>query len=360
MPDSAHISDIVKPMLEAALKAAHIALLRRKEGVHVHIKRDGSKVTNGDFQAELIIRDTLQLANPKIARKIDVNEIGFLMEESLDGQHHDFAGRNHGAKWVVDPIDGTFGYAQPMGERPEPWAVSIALEKNGKTIAGVVYEAAEHEYGNNKADYDAIDPAHPKGKIYWADQNVAHTHVLDGSEGGFSINSSLSEIDYAALQAKTAELIVGKHGLTVLDKYHAKIAVSYSKAIKYSLDRKRKVIPGAKAELDDFFQDIPATPGELPPLKKQLCDACDAAGIAYNHLYSAVAGAMRAADGRASAYMSGQGFPWDHSAARLILMKSDTPMVEYAVPGSNGERSMLIAGRDAKFMRFSNPLAGAA
>ena len=48
-------------------------------------------------------------------------------------------GRTGGAAervWIIDPLDGTSNYLQhfPM------WCVSIALRKNGETIAGVIYE----------------------------------------------------------------------------------------------------------------------------------------------------------------------------------------------------------------------------
>lgn len=50
------------------------------------------------------------------------------------------AGRS-GVRWVVDPLDGTtnFLYGFPM------YAVSIAVEDNGETVAGAVFNAATNE-----------------------------------------------------------------------------------------------------------------------------------------------------------------------------------------------------------------------
>lgn len=323
---------LIHGMVEAALKAAHIALMRRKQGLNVRIKKDGSRVTSGDYQAQQIIEVELR----KLSQLLHFDDIKFLMEEHLNDMVPDFAGRNRGLHWVVDPIDGTVGYSRKLGEAPAPWAVSIALEKDGKTVAGVVYEAAENEYGTSPQDFASIVPEAPKGKIFWAHQHIAHTHRL---ENNFSVTPENPNENYA----QRTQILVNGYELPILAVIPA-LKVQYQHADDTVLDKKVRVRPQAIPLVYDFYQD---SPGEA--LKEQFCNACGFVGKDgtkyYKDCYSAVAGAMHAADGRTGAYLSGQGFPWDHSAARLILVKSGTPCIEYRVGDGSEERSMLIAGR---------------
>lgn len=46
-----------------------------------------------------------------------------------------------GVRWVVDPIDGTVNYLYGIPQ----WAVSVGVEQDGRTVAGVVYDAAKDE-----------------------------------------------------------------------------------------------------------------------------------------------------------------------------------------------------------------------
>ena len=62
-------------------------------------------------------------------------EYGFLAEES--GRSDDDAEY----RWVIDPLDGTTNYAQGL----PIFAVSIALQKSGDTLLGVVYEPITDE-----------------------------------------------------------------------------------------------------------------------------------------------------------------------------------------------------------------------
>ncbi|GLZ04499.1 fructose-1,6-bisphosphatase [Actinomadura sp. NBRC 104412] len=76
-------------------------------------------VTQMDRAAERLISERIREARP---------DDGFLGEES---------GTRVGAsrvRWVVDPIDGTVNYLYDLPD----WAVSIAAELDGETVAGVV------------------------------------------------------------------------------------------------------------------------------------------------------------------------------------------------------------------------------
>lgn len=305
--------------------------MRRKQGLNVRIKKDGSRVTSGDYQAQQIIEHELR----KISADHKLTDIKFLMEEHINNMTPDFASRNQGLHWVVDPIDGTYGYSRKLGESAAPWAVSIALEKDGKTVAAVVYEAAENEYGTTQQDFASIVPEAPKGKIFWAHKNIAHTHRLQG-------NFSVTPVHPNESYTQRTQTLTGGYDLPILADI-PELNVHYANAHNTPLNKKIRVKPNAIPLIDDFYQD------EDEKLKRQFClqsgfMSRDGKKY-YKDCYSAVAGAMCAADGRTDAYLSGKGFPWDHSAARLILVKSGTPCVEYRVGDGSEERTMLIAGR---------------
>lgn len=122
-------SALLNVMTAAALKAGR-ALSRdfgEVQNLQVSMKGPGDFVSNADKNAEKIIRIELDRARPGY---------GFLMEESGERQGND---KNH--RWIVDPLDGTtnFLHAIPI------FAVSIALERDGEIIAGVIYNPAMDE-----------------------------------------------------------------------------------------------------------------------------------------------------------------------------------------------------------------------
>ena len=55
---------------------------------------------------------------------------GFIAEENTA----DYKGEEY--RWIVDPLDGTTNFIHGLS----PFAISIALQQNEKTIAGIVYE----------------------------------------------------------------------------------------------------------------------------------------------------------------------------------------------------------------------------
>jgi myo-inositol-1(or 4)-monophosphatase len=78
-------------------------------------------VTEVDRAAEAAIIEQLLRATP---------EFDFLAEES--GAH----ARGSAFRWVIDPVDGTTNYVHHFPY----FAVSIGLEQDGQSIAGVVYD----------------------------------------------------------------------------------------------------------------------------------------------------------------------------------------------------------------------------
>jgi 3'(2'), 5'-bisphosphate nucleotidase len=78
-------------------------------------------VTEGDLAADAAIAERLAAAFPADA----------ILSEEVAGD-----GSRHAARrvWIVDPIDGTRGYAEGGGE----WAVHLALAVDGQAVLGVL------------------------------------------------------------------------------------------------------------------------------------------------------------------------------------------------------------------------------
>ena len=116
-------------MGNAALKAAR-ALLRdfgEVEQLQVSVKGPGEFVSAADIKAERIIKAELKKARPGYA---------MLLEES--GAE---AGSDPRHRWIVDPLDGTTNFLHGIPH----FAISIALERDGEIVAGVIYEPIRDE-----------------------------------------------------------------------------------------------------------------------------------------------------------------------------------------------------------------------
>lgn len=116
-------------LIEAARKAGR-SLARdfgEVEFLQVSKKGPGDFVSNADHRAEEIIYEHLMKARPGY---------GFVMEERGIVEGSDKTNR-----FIVDPLDGTlnFLHGQPH------YAVSIALEREGKLYSGVVYDVSRNE-----------------------------------------------------------------------------------------------------------------------------------------------------------------------------------------------------------------------
>jgi myo-inositol-1(or 4)-monophosphatase len=120
-------------LLNVMIKAAHKAARRLKrdfgevERLQVSLKGPANFVTAADRQAEEILREELEHARPGY---------GFLGEE---GGAREGSDKTH--RWIVDPVDGTLNFLHGIPH----FAISIALEREGTIIAGVVYNPANDE-----------------------------------------------------------------------------------------------------------------------------------------------------------------------------------------------------------------------
>jgi myo-inositol-1(or 4)-monophosphatase len=116
-------------MIQAAHKAAR-PLVRdfgEVENLQVSIKGPGDFVSAADRRAEQTLRRELARARPGF---------GFLLEESgvIEGEDRDH-------RWIVDPLDGTTNFLHGVPH----FAISVALERRGELIAGVVYDPIKDE-----------------------------------------------------------------------------------------------------------------------------------------------------------------------------------------------------------------------
>ena len=122
-------SPLLTVMSNAARKASRA--IRRDfgevENLQVSMKGPANFVTRTDKRVEEILAEELRKARPGFS---------FLMEESGAS-----AGSDKENRWIVDPIDGTTNFIHGIAH----FAISIALERAGEIIAGLVYNPITDE-----------------------------------------------------------------------------------------------------------------------------------------------------------------------------------------------------------------------
>lgn len=117
-------------MLDFAVQVARDAgrLLRDRLGTGFDIGHKGpiDLVTEVDLASEKLIRETISTYHP---RHEILAEEGGLTEKPSE------------YRWIVDPLDGTTNYTHgyPL------FCVSIALERSGEVVVGVVYDPMREE-----------------------------------------------------------------------------------------------------------------------------------------------------------------------------------------------------------------------
>src|ERR1700761_6129905 len=125
MPQSA----LLNVMIKAAFRAGKSLKrdLGEVENLQVSLKGPRNFVTAADRKAEEILRAELAKARPNY---------GFL--RGGGGTH---TGSDTPPRWIVDPLDGTTNFLHGIPH----FAVSIALERDGAVVAGVVYNPANDD-----------------------------------------------------------------------------------------------------------------------------------------------------------------------------------------------------------------------
>jgi myo-inositol-1(or 4)-monophosphatase len=122
-------SALLNVMVKAARQAAR-GLKRdfgEVEKLQVSLKGPANFVTAADRKAEEVLREELAKARPGY---------GFIGEES--GRHE---GSDATHLWIVDPLDGTTNFLHGIPQ----FAISVALEREGAIVAGLVYNPATDE-----------------------------------------------------------------------------------------------------------------------------------------------------------------------------------------------------------------------
>jgi myo-inositol-1(or 4)-monophosphatase len=132
-PSNAALAELA---LEVAREAAELVRGRRAAGVTVAATKSSEVdvVTEADRASEVLIRRLVAERRP---------EDGFLGEEGDD------VASTSGIRWIVDPIDGTVNFLYDLPQ----YAVSVAAERDGEVVAGVVINVARRtEYVGHRAD----------------------------------------------------------------------------------------------------------------------------------------------------------------------------------------------------------------
>jgi myo-inositol-1(or 4)-monophosphatase len=122
-------SALLNVMVQAAMKAGR-SLSRdfgEVQNLQVSLKGPGDYVSQADRKAEEIVFSELSKARPGYS---------FLMEE-----RGEVAGDDAQHRWLVDPLDGTTNFLHGI----PIFSVSIALERQGQLVAGVIYNPAMDE-----------------------------------------------------------------------------------------------------------------------------------------------------------------------------------------------------------------------
>ncbi len=122
-------SAILNVMVAAAVKAARRLAHDFGEVENLQVSRKGPAdfVSAADQRAEETIRAELERVRPGYS---------FLMEESGEA-----IGRDRQHRWIVDPLDGTTNFLHGIPQ----FAISIALERQGRLAAAVVYDPIADE-----------------------------------------------------------------------------------------------------------------------------------------------------------------------------------------------------------------------
>jgi myo-inositol-1(or 4)-monophosphatase len=122
-PESFRPSPPLEAMIVDARRAGECLehRFRHREGLTVSLKGPADYVSTADLESEAALRSMLLGAYP---------DYGFLAEE---GGAVDSAGAS---RFVVDPLDGTTNFLRGIPR----FAVSLALERQGRIVAGVVFD----------------------------------------------------------------------------------------------------------------------------------------------------------------------------------------------------------------------------
>jgi len=146
------MNEFLKAAKDAALKAGEMLRENFNEVREIFFKGEINLVTHFDSLSQKMIHKYLSANFP---------EHDFLAEEGLRKE------RGAEFRWLIDPLDGTTNFAHKF----PVFCVSIALERKGETVLGVVYDPLRKE-------------------MFWAEEGEGA--FLDGEKIGVS---SVDDLD---------------------------------------------------------------------------------------------------------------------------------------------------------------------
>jgi histidinol-phosphatase len=120
--------------LDICRQAGETALRHFKNGVRTNTKYDGSPVTVADTECERLIREGL---SSHFSRDAILGE----EEGATEGQQSADGETVAKRRWIIDPIDGTYGFARGAFG----WSTLLALEVEDEIVLGVVHAPASGE-----------------------------------------------------------------------------------------------------------------------------------------------------------------------------------------------------------------------
>jgi len=95
--------------------------------LQVSMKGPADFVSTADTTAEKKLVEALRAARPNY---------GFLLEEKGE-----IEGKDTHNRWIIDPLDGTTNFLHGLPH----FAISVALERDGEIVAGVIFDPAKNE-----------------------------------------------------------------------------------------------------------------------------------------------------------------------------------------------------------------------
>ena len=166
------------------------------ENLQVSIKGPGDFVTAADRRAEKTLFEELSKARPGY---------GFMMEESGAVEGSD---KSH--RWIIDPLDGTTNFLHGIPH----FAISVALEREGVLVAGVIYNPATDDMYISEKGQGAF---HNNRRLRVSSRREMADSLIGGGVPhlGKAKEHAVFKHELANMMARAAA--VRAHGATALD-----------------------------------------------------------------------------------------------------------------------------------------------
>lgn len=152
-----NLTSLTPKIIALAKEAGQLICQVYQKEITVVEKKDGSPLTQADYQSHLFLKEGLETLTPSIPVISEEDEASWKTKSPLF--------------WLVDPLDGTKGFIQKTGE----FCINIALIHKNYPIFGLIYIPLTKEvfYGYDKKAWRSA-----KGKT-----DLIHTRPFP-SQGG--------------------------------------------------------------------------------------------------------------------------------------------------------------------------------